>query len=83
MYQRLYGQMFHSIKIFHRFEYRKGDWSYNKLMDDFVKLDLMILDDFGMKKLDAGLQRDMLEIIKERYYYMRTALILHSQSLSQ
>lgn len=33
----------------------KGDGSYNKRMDDLVKPDLIILDDFGMKQLDLSM----------------------------
>lgn len=44
----------------------RGDGSYNKLMQDLVKPDLLILDDFGMKKLDLSLVQDLAEIVEER-----------------
>ncbi len=50
----------------------KGDGSYNKLMKDLVKPDLLILDDFGMKQLDLGMTQDFLEIIEERYHHQRS-----------
>ena len=53
----------------------KGDGSYNKLMKDLVKPDLLILDDFGMKQLDVGLTQDMLEVVEERYHHMRSVAI--------
>jgi DNA replication protein DnaC len=53
----------------------KGDGSYNKLMKDLVKPDLLILDDFGMKQLDLGMTQDFLEIIEERYHHQRSIAI--------
>lgn len=53
----------------------KGDGSYNKLMKDLVKPDLLILDDFGMKQLDLGLTQDFLEVIEERYHHQRSVAI--------
>lgn len=53
----------------------KGDGSYNKLMKDLVRPDLLILDDFGMKQLDLGMTQDFLEIIEERYHHQRSVAI--------
>ena len=46
----------------------RGDGSYNKIMGDLAKPDLLILDDFGMKQLDLALTQDLLEIVEERYH---------------
>ncbi len=43
-----------------------GDGSYNKLMRDLKKTDLIILDDFGMAILDPISSRDLLEVIEDR-----------------
>lgn len=43
-----------------------GDGSYNKLMRDLKKVDLLILDDFGMAMFDPAMSRDLLEVIDER-----------------
>lgn len=53
----------------------KGDGSYNKLMKDMTKSDLLILDDFGMKQLDIGMTQDFLEVIEERYIHKRPVAI--------
>lgn len=53
----------------------KGDGSYNKLMKDLVKPDLLILDDFGMKQLDLGLTQDFLEVIEERYHHQKSVAL--------
>lgn len=43
-----------------------GDGSYNKLMRDLKKVDLLIMDDFGMAMFDPAMSRDLLEVIDER-----------------
>ena len=53
----------------------KGDGSYNKLMRDLIKPDLLILDDFGMKQMDLGMTQDFLEVIEERYHHKRALAI--------
>lgn len=44
-----------------------GDGSYNKIMRDLKKADLIILDDFGMAILDPISSRDLLEVIEDRF----------------
>lgn len=44
----------------------RGDGSYNRLMRDLKKIDLLILDDFGMATLDPVAGRDLLEVIEDR-----------------
>lgn len=53
----------------------RGDGSYNRLMKDMVKPDLLILDDFGIKQLDLGLTQDFLEVIEERYHTCKSVAI--------
>ena len=53
----------------------RGDGSYNKLMQDLVKPNLLLLDDFGMKQLDLGMTQDFLEVIEERYHKHKSVAI--------
>lgn len=53
----------------------RGDGSYNKLMRDLVKPDLLILDDFGMKKLELSLVQDLAEVIEERNHSNKSIAI--------
>ena len=46
----------------------RGDGSYNKIMQDLLKPDLLILDDFGMKKLDLVFSQDLQEVVEERHH---------------
>lgn len=53
----------------------RGDGSYNKLMQNLVKPNLLLLDDFGMKQLDLGMTQDFLEVIEERYHKHKSVAI--------
>lgn len=44
----------------------KSDGSYNKLMNKYKNVDLLILDDFGLSKMNAAETRDFLELIEDR-----------------
>ena len=45
----------------------RGDGSYNKLLNDLKKPDLLVLDDFGMAPLDPSACRDLLEVVDDRH----------------
>ena len=45
----------------------RGDGSYNRLLNDLKKPDLLILDDFGMASLDPSACRDLLEVVDDRH----------------
>ncbi|MGI6553142.1 MAG: ATP-binding protein [Bacillota bacterium] len=45
----------------------RGDGSYNRLLNDLKKPDLLILDDFGMASLSPSACRDFLEVIDGRH----------------
>jgi len=45
----------------------KGDGRYGKLLAGFARTDLLVLDDWGLSKLNKEQQRDFLEIIEDRY----------------
>ena len=53
----------------------KGDGSYDKLMTDMVKPDLLVLDDFGLKQLDLSMTQDFLEVVEERHHAERSIAI--------
>jgi len=43
------------------------DGRYRKLMKSLLKADVLVLDDFGLAPLSTEQQRDLLEIIEDRY----------------
>jgi DNA replication protein DnaC len=45
----------------------KGDGTYTRLLMRLAKIDLIILDDWGLAKLTAEQRRDLLEILEDRY----------------
>ena len=53
----------------------RGDESYLKLMKSLVKVELLILDDWGLKQLTKGEALDLLEVIEDRYQRGSTVII--------
>jgi len=45
----------------------RADGTWGKLLANLKKPDLLILDDFGLDRLDATQCRDLLEIVEDRY----------------
>lgn len=45
----------------------KGDGRYPKLLTSFAKIDLLLLDDFGLEPLTDDHRRDLLEILEDRH----------------
>jgi len=45
----------------------RGDGSYNRILSELKKPDLLILDDFGITPIDAPAGRDLLEVIDDRH----------------
>lgn len=44
-----------------------GDGAYPRLMHQLAKIDLLILDDWGMQKLQPAQRQDLMEVIEDRY----------------
>ncbi len=45
----------------------RGDGRYEKIMKNLAKADLLIIDDWGLNKLNEQERRDFLEIMEDRY----------------
>ncbi len=45
----------------------KGDGTYTRLLTRLAKVDVSILDDWGLSKLIAEQRRDLLEILEDRH----------------
>ena len=54
-------------RLLHDFAIARADGTYPKLLASFAKLDLIVLDDFGLAKLNADHRRDLLELLEDRY----------------
>jgi len=45
----------------------KGDGQYAKLLTNLAKVDVLVLDDWGLMKLSAENRRDLLEVLEDRH----------------
>jgi DNA replication protein DnaC len=50
----------------------RGDGSYNKMMNDLKRIQLLVLDDWGLAPLDPLSSRDLLEVIEDRNHEKAT-----------
>ena len=53
----------------------KADGSYSKALQTLAKLDLLILDDWGLEPLKAAQRNDMMEIMDDRHGSASTIII--------
>ncbi|WP_197479444.1 ATP-binding protein, partial [Oleiphilus sp. HI0132] len=53
----------------------KADGSYNKALQALAKIDLLILDDWGLEPLKAAQRNDLMEIMDDRHESKSTTLI--------
>ena len=65
------------IKLFDELKIAKADGSYIKEISKMEKMDLLILDDFGLKHLDSNQRLMLLELIEDRHG--RKSTIMASQ----
>jgi DNA replication protein DnaC len=54
-------------KLLQELPIAKGDGTYAKLLTRLAKIEVLILDDWGLSKLVAEQPRDLLEILEDRY----------------
>jgi len=54
-------------RLFQEMAIGRGDGRYLKLLEKFAKIDVLILDDWGLSILSDTQRKDLLEIIEDRY----------------
>jgi DNA replication protein DnaC len=59
-------------RLFQELSIAKGDGRYTKLMTDFAKTDLLILDDWGLAPLTDEHRHDLLEMFDDRHQLRST-----------
>lgn len=64
-------------KLLQDFQIAKADGSYSKLLTKLAKLNLLIIDDWGLTPLTPAERRDLLEILDDRYH--RGSTLITSQ----
>jgi DNA replication protein DnaC len=61
-------------RMFEELATAKGDGRYRKLLARFARIDLLVLDDWGLSPLTDEQRRDMLEILEDRHE-LRSTLV--------
>ena len=56
-----------SSKLFAHLKFSRADGSYLKEITKMLKMDVIILDDFGLEPLDAQSRLSLLEILEDRH----------------
>ena len=70
-----YTTAYHRVsRLFEELSLAKGDGRYVKLLKSLSKTDLLILDDYGLFKLNQEQCHDLLEILEDRYE-LRSTLV--------
>src|SRR5262249_38519388 len=64
-------------RLFAQLELAHGDGRFARLFRMLTRVDLLILDDLGPDRLNAGQRRDLLEIIEDRHG--RSSTLIASQ----
>jgi len=54
-------------RLLHDVALARGDGRYPRLLRSLAKLDLLVIDDWGLAKLTTDNLRDLLEILEDRY----------------
>lgn len=66
-----------TARMFKRFKLAKVDGTYLKELNKLIKVDLLILDDFGLQAFDNHARETLMDIIDERHN--KTSTIITSQ----
>jgi DNA replication protein DnaC len=70
--------LYHRVpRLFEQLAIARGDGRYARLLKTIARVDLLVLDDWGLATLTAGERRDLLEILEDRHG--RRATIVTSQ----
>ena len=54
-------------RLFEQLRIAHGDGSYARLMNQLLKTDLLLLDDWGMQKVTSQQRQDLMEVIEDRH----------------
>ena len=70
-----YSAMYFRLpRLLQQLDVAKGDGRYAKMLKSFAKTDLLVIDDWGLKKLIKEQSHDLLEIFEDRHR-LRSTLI--------
>lgn len=72
--QGLSARYFRSSRLLEDLAIAHGDGRYSRLIKQLAKVDLLILDDWGLEKLSLGQRNDLLEIMEDRHGLKSTVI---------
>lgn len=61
------ARYFRASRLFEQLTIAHGDGSYLKLMSQIAKVDLLIIDDWGLEPLTQSQRNDLLDIMEDRH----------------
>jgi DNA replication protein DnaC len=61
-------------RLLQQLDIAKGDGRYGKLLKNFAKTNLLVIDDWGLKKLIKEQSHDLLEIFEDRHRLQSTLI---------
>ena len=61
-------------RLWNKLKIAKIDGTYSKLLSEMAKIDVIILDDWGIASPDEEQRRDLLEILDDRYQKKSTVI---------
>ena len=61
-------------KLFEKLRIAHGDGSYSRLMNQLLRVELLIIDDWGLQPLTATQRNDLMEIIEDRHAQRSTLI---------
>ena len=64
-------------RLFHELHVARGDGSYTRMLARLAKLDLLVIDDWGLAQLTSAERHDLLEVLEDRSE--RTSTVITSQ----
>lgn len=72
--QGLTTRYFRVPRLWHELKVAKADGTFTKWLSQIAKIDVIILDDWGLVTLDEEQKRDLLEILDDRYQNSSTII---------
>ena len=73
---------FRTSRLLNALTIAHGDGRFTKLIQQLAKTDLLVLDDWGLEKLNLGHRNDLLEIMEDRHG-LRSTLITSQVPVTQ
>lgn len=70
----LTSKYYRIVRLFEELKIAKASGTYANLLSQIAKIDLLILDDWGLSQPDSDQRKDLLEILDDRYQNKSTII---------